>query len=115
MIADIQPLHLRPAVGFIRRAISAGARARDEDEIHTTAARLGYNIAAIVYDVSRRGTAINQLMAIAWSEDAEAIVIPSRAHLLAASIDDLLPFGDVILVDSGQRFTKPGHGVAVVD
>lgn len=105
----------RPVVGYIAREVSGSHRGRDEAAIHRTAARLGYEVAAIVYDFSRRTTPHMQLMSILWSEDAAAVITPSAQHLNSGEVDDIVAVAEVIYLDTAQRHRLDPTGIIVVD
>lgn len=103
-------------VGYILREASGDQRQHDEVEIHSAAVKLGYVVAAIVYDVSRRGDPLMQLKNIVWSEDAAAIITPSTQHLTRREVDEILiSTSDVIYLDLAQRIKQERGEVKVVD
>ncbi|MEU0871668.1 hypothetical protein [Nocardia brasiliensis] len=112
---SIQALRLRAAVGFLRYGISGADRERHEAEIRSVATRLGYEVAAILYDACDRGALVSQIMVLAWNCESAAVIIPSDRHLERGEVDDLLAVGDVIIIESAKRYEPAGREVKVTD
>ncbi|WP_330249767.1 hypothetical protein OG874_26065 [Nocardia sp. NBC_00565] len=95
-------------IGFLRPDVSGEASGQDEARIHALAAECGWSVILMYYGDRDRpgGAVINRLMNLAYSERANAVIVPSADHFEPGDIPALVKIVDVICVDTGTRYAN---------
>lgn len=79
------------ALGYLRTDVSGIGQLWDESQIRSTAARLGYDLAALViYDPRSGRPPFARLKTQATRLEAEAVIVPSLGHFEEGRIPDPL-------------------------
>ncbi|MFI6865719.1 hypothetical protein [Nocardia sp. NPDC050406] len=100
-------MRYRPtALGYLRSDVSGISQAWDENQIRSTAKRLGYDLAKIV--VARGDQApLAGLKRLLAQVDAEAVVVPGRQHFEGEQVpEDLVRAADVITVNPAHTHAR---------
>ncbi|GAB2531753.1 hypothetical protein [Nocardia heshunensis] len=96
----------RTVVAFLRREISGNHELDDYVQIVAVAERLGGVVTLVKYGGADedRDTLLVRLMNLVYNERADILVIPSREHLAAEEVRELLKWTQVVDADTGEYF-----------
>ncbi|BDU09156.1 hypothetical protein IU440_11780 [Nocardia cyriacigeorgica] len=103
-----------PAVGYVRTDLSGAAAEFDRAQIIIRAARLGY---VLIGDVLEHTAATahrtEHLLAVIYTHRAEAVIVPTLAHLDKATFDLVLPGADIITTQPYETYARQWTSVQV--
>ncbi|MFE6859663.1 hypothetical protein [Nocardia sp. NPDC057668] len=94
-------------LGYVNVEVSGRSRGRDETEIRTLAERFGYDFSdMVVYDPKFGRPPLARLNAQITRLDAEAVIVPSLAHLMDVVPEPLVGRVDVITVHPERTYAR---------
>lgn len=95
-----------PAIGYLRSDVSGVSRVWDEIQIRTVAERLGYRFTKTIVFSNFTDQPVAQLLSAVRRAGAEAVVVPSSAHLGDDIPEELVNAADVITVTPEATFAR---------
>lgn len=103
-----------PAVGYLRTDLSGVAGEFDRAQIITRAARLGYTLTGdVIEHTAATEHRTEHLLAAVYAHRAEAVIVPTLAHLDKATFDLVLPAADIITTQPYETYARQWTSVQV--